>query len=107
MPASERRAHFAKLWQRLKKASQEDPRHDVTKETIIEGNQIRVLMTNQGSISTPNAEISEADLVWPRGEQSLGYAYEFGPLVAAAVVSDNGDTIHIVNDGFLDDEDGP
>ncbi|MCK5454017.1 MAG: hypothetical protein KAJ16_06635, partial [Calditrichia bacterium] len=79
MPANERRAHFAKLWQALKKASQEDPRHDDTKETIIEGNQIRVLLTNQGSISTPNADEADADLVWPRGPSGLGYAYEFAP----------------------------
>jgi hypothetical protein len=106
MPTHERRAHFAKIWQALEKASQEDPRHDKTKETIIEGNQIRVLLTNQGSISTPNADEANADLVWPRGPDGLGYAYEFAPLVAAEVIGGEGDTLHIVDDGFLSASDG-
>ncbi len=88
------------------KSLQEDPRHDVRKNTIINGNQIRVLLTNQGSISTPNADASNADLVWPNGPSGLGYAYEFGPLVAAEVIGKNGDTLHIVDDGFLLQSDG-
>lgn len=106
MPAHERRVYFEKLMNELRKVQQNDNQHDVTKETIIEGNQIRVLMTNQGSISTPNAETPNADLVWPKGPNGLGYAYEFGPLVAAQVFSNNGDTINIVDDGFLDPSDG-
>lgn len=90
----------------LQKTAQEDDRHDVLKETIIEGNQIRVLMTNQGSISTPNADNANADLVWPKGPNGLGYAFEFGPLVGAEVVDANGDTVHIIDDGFLLTADG-
>lgn len=82
-------------------ALQEDLRHEELKETIIEGNQIRILVTNQGSISTPSADNSNADLVWPRGPSGLGYAFEFGPLVGAEVIGQNGDTLHIVSDGFF------
>ena len=60
-----------------------------------------MLLTNQGSISTPNADNANADLVWPAGPSGLGYSYEFGPLVAAEVVNADGDTLHIVDDGFL------
>ncbi|MEJ2634373.1 MAG: hypothetical protein P8184_03660 [Calditrichia bacterium] len=90
----------------LSKALQEDPRHEILKETIISGNQIRVLLTNQGSISTPNADNSNADLVWPKGPNSLGYAFEFGPLVGAEVTGKDGETLHIVDDGFILRADG-
>lgn len=82
-------------------ALQQDDRHDELKETIIEGNQIRILVTNQGSISTPSADNSNADLVWPRGPSGLGYAFEFGPLVGAEIIEEDGDTLHIVSDGFF------
>jgi hypothetical protein len=85
----------------LKIALQQDERHDELKETIIEGNQIRILITNQGSISTPDADNSNSDLVWPRGPSGLGYAFEFGPLVGAEVIDARGDTVHIVSDGFF------
>lgn len=85
----------------LNRALQEDPAHEQLKRLIITGNQIRVLLTNQGSISTPDADNANADLVWPKGPDGLGYAYEFGPLVAAEVVDANGDTVHIVDDGFI------
>ncbi len=97
---------FSKQWKLQTKALQEDERHDVLKKTIINGNQIRVLLTNQGSISTPDADNSNADLVWPKGPSGLGYAYEFGPLVGAEVIGANGDTLHIVDDGFLSLDDG-
>jgi len=87
--------------QALIEAIQQDDLHDELKETIIEGNQIRILVTNQGSISTPSADNSNADLVWPRGPSGLGYAYEFGPLVGAEIIEDDGDTLHIVSDGFF------
>jgi len=85
----------------LSASLQDDPRHEDLKQSIITGNQIRVLVTNQGSISTPNADNSNADLVWPSGPSGLGYAFEFGPLVGAEVIDDNGDTVQIVNDGFI------
>ncbi|MFQ5583365.1 MAG: hypothetical protein ACE5GL_02885, partial [Calditrichia bacterium] len=106
LPAKERTKLFEKHLKAFRKALQDDERHDVRKETIINGNQIRVLLTNQGSISTPNADNANADLVWPNGPDGLGYAYEFGPLVAAEVIGANGDTLHIVDDGFLLRTDG-
>jgi len=80
---------------------QDDDRHDRLKETIVNGNQIRVLLTNQGSISTPSADNANADLVWPNGPNGLGYSYEFGPLVGAEVVDENGELVRIVSDGFF------
>jgi hypothetical protein len=106
LPPQERWNFVEKQFYSFKKTLQEDPRHDVRKETIVNGNQIRILMTNQGSISTPNADAANADLVWPNGPTGLGYAYEFGPLVAAEVIGENGDTLHIVDDGFLLSADG-
>lgn len=106
LPPQERWNYVERQLHSFKKTLQDDPRHDARKETIINGNQIRVLMTNQGSISTPNADNANADLVWPNGPTGLGYAYEFGPLVAAEVIGENGDTLHIVDDGFLLDLDG-
>ncbi len=98
----QRRQELSKKLRRvLSKTAQDDPRHEVLKETIITGNQIRVLVTNQGSISTPDADNANADLVWPAGPSGLGYAFEFGPLVGAEVVDANGDTVHIVSDGFF------
>lgn len=88
---------------------QDDPAHEKKKETTIFGNEIRVLLTNLGSISTPDADNSDADLFWPKNPAvGLGYAYEFGPLVAAEVphafIPDS--MIHIVNDGFVMLSDG-
>ncbi len=95
-----------KQMEMLSKALAEDSRHEQLKQTIINGNQIRVLVTNQGSISTPNADNANADLVWPKGPDGLGYAYEFGPLIGGEVIGANGDTLHIVDDGFLLRADG-
>lgn len=106
LPNQERWQLFSQQLKLIAKALQEDENHDVLKKTIINGNQIRVLLTNQGSISTPDADNSNADLVWPKGPSGLGYAYEFGPLVGAEVVGANGDTLHIVDDGFLSLSDG-
>ncbi|MBN2366771.1 MAG: hypothetical protein EH225_12745, partial [Calditrichaeota bacterium] len=106
LSASERWNVVEDQMKSLKKSLQQDPRHDELKFTIIEGNQIRVLLTNQGSISTPDADLSNADLVWPKGTNSLGYAFEFGPLVAAEVIGGTGDTLHIVDDGFILSSDG-
>ncbi|MFQ5706692.1 MAG: hypothetical protein ACE5HO_04535 [bacterium] len=101
LPALERYELVQRQLNAIDKALQEDPRHERRKDTIIDGNQIRVLLTNQGSISTPAADNSNADLVWPKGPNGLGYAFEFGPLVGAEVVDVHGDTIHIVDDGFI------
>lgn len=106
MSSQERYEQFREQFRQMNAALQDDPDHDVLKETIITGNQIRVLLTNQGSISTPDADRANADLVWPAGPSGLGYAYEFGPMVAAEVIGENGDTLHIVSEGFLSTSDG-
>jgi len=97
------RAALMKAWKiQMNQASQTDDRYDPIKEVVISGNQIKTLLTNLGSLSSGNADNIFADLFWPRGANGLGYAYEFGPLVAAEVVNDAGDTLHIVDDGFYD-----
>ncbi len=107
LPAVERFEVMKKQYESLKKALQQDPEHADQKFTTIEGNEIKVLLTNLGSISTPDADLSDADLFWPKGV-GLGYAYEFGPLVAVEVphafIDDT--VIHIVDDGFLTVADG-
>ncbi len=65
---------------------------------IIDGNQIRTLIFDFGSIGAPGREPS---FEWPQ-ESAHGYAYEFGLLVAGEVIDIYGDTIHIVSDGLID-----
>jgi len=101
MSKEERTKAFKKELELLNKFAQDDERHDRFKETIINGNQIKVLITNQGSISTPDAANTNNDLVWPNGPDGLGYGYEFGPMVGAEVVDDSGNVIHVISDGFL------
>ena len=66
------------------------------KSLIINGNKITTIVYNYGSITRPGAGPHVYDLVWNR----LGYGYEFGPLVAAEVQNDQGDTLRIVDDGL-------
>jgi hypothetical protein len=88
----------------LRKAAQ-FPGHDREKRVIISGNQITTVIYNYGSISRPG--ISDLDLQWPKStEKRLGYAYEFGPLVAAEVPDSTGKLVHIVDDGFILERDG-
>jgi len=83
----------------LRKSAQ-FPGHDREKSVIISGNQITTVIYNYGSISRPG--ITDLDLQWPKSpERRLGYAYEFGPLVAAEVPDTSGNLIHIVDDGFI------
>ncbi|MFQ5605396.1 MAG: hypothetical protein ACE5HS_19180 [bacterium] len=107
LPAAERRAIMKEFYKSFNAALQNDEIHEKQKFTTISGNEIKVLLTNMGSISTPDADITDADLFWPKGI-GLGYAYEFGPLVAAEVphafIPDS--MIHIVNDGFIQVADG-
>ena len=88
----------------LRKSSQ-IAEHEKEKRVIISGNQITTVSYNYGSISRPG--IADLDLQWPKSpDKRLGYAYEFGPLVAAEVVDAKGDTVHIVDDGFILAADG-
>ncbi len=65
---------------------------------VLDGNNIRTLIYNYGSIGRPNTEPS---LEWP-ALSGHGYAYEIGILVGAEVVDVNCDTLHIISDGMLD-----
>lgn len=64
----------------------------------MDGNKIRTLFYNYGSIGRPNTEPS---IEWPK-ESGHGYAYEFGPVVGAEVVDSRGDTVHIMSDAPID-----
>ena len=67
------------------------------KEVILNSNQVTTVLYNYGSICKPTTLGGVADFVW----RGLGYMYEFGPLVAAKVVNNNGDTLRIVDDSFV------
>ncbi len=67
------------------------------KESIINGNKITTILYNYGSICKPNTLPNTGDLVW----NGLGYGFEFGPLAAAHVVGDNGDSIKMNSDSFI------
>ncbi len=101
-----RHSMYTEQVRKVNAVQQDDERHERRKEATIQGNQIRVLLTNWGSISTPSADNTDADLFWPRGSQGLGNAFEFGPLVGAEVIGADGDTLRIVNDGFIRSSDG-
>ncbi len=67
------------------------------KEAILNSNNITTIIYNYGSIGKPNTLSNIADLAW----DSLGYMFEFGPIGAAEVVNDSGDTLHITDDSFV------
>ncbi|MFQ6614935.1 MAG: hypothetical protein ACE5D1_08835, partial [Fidelibacterota bacterium] len=72
--------------------------HSDRKFGLHEGNKVRTLFYNYGSVGRPNTEPS---LEWP-AYSSHGYGYEFGPMVGAEVVDADGDTVRIFSDGMLD-----
>ncbi len=67
------------------------------KQVILNSNDITTVLFNYGSIGKPNYLSNIADLAW----HGLGYMFEFGPIAAAEVVNDKGDTLHITDDSFL------
>jgi hypothetical protein len=67
------------------------------KEAIIGGNNITTILYNYGSICKPNFFGNIADLVW----NGLGYMFEFGPILAAEVINDENETLHIIDDSFI------
>jgi len=67
-----------------------------------DGNKIRTLFYNYGSIGAPNTEPS---IEWPVFSGN-GYGYEFGALIGAEVVDVRGDVVHIFDDGMLDGGEG-
>ncbi len=68
------------------------------REGIMDGNKIRTVFYNYGSIGRPNTEPS---IEWPKGSHH-GYAYEFGPIIGAQVVDVHGDTIPVFSDALID-----
>lgn len=67
---------------------------------IHNGNRVRTLFYNYGSIGKPNTEPS---MEWPIGS-GRGYAFEFGALAGAKVTPHSGDErdpIYIVSDGLV------
>jgi hypothetical protein len=68
------------------------------KSLVIQGNKIKTIIYNTGSISNPLVGGNVLDLVW----NGLGYGYEFGPLVAAKVPKANSlvDSLKMVSEGF-------
>ena len=69
---------------------------------IMHGNKITTVVYNYGNITRPNTLGNVADLVWER----LGYGYEFDPLVAAQVRSEQGDSIWMLDDGMYTPSEG-
>ncbi|MBC7185607.1 MAG: hypothetical protein H5U38_01085 [Calditrichaeota bacterium] len=63
-----------------------------------DGNKVRTLFYNYGSVGAPNTEPS---VEWPI-YSGRGYGYEFGLLVGAEVVDAKGATVQIFSDGMLD-----
>lgn len=97
MTAADAQAWWAKFQNRLSKTAGIKKRRN----GVMAGNKISTIIYDYGSISAPAAPIG-LDLVW----NGLGYAYEFGPLVAASVTDAKGQRIHSVVDGFISSADG-
>lgn len=71
------------------------------KEGIHDGNLIRTLFFNYGTIGYPHREPS---VEWPQGS-GHGYAYEFGALVAAQIIDIQGMVKHVLTEGLNENGD--
>jgi len=93
-------AEFQAYMQALEKRARNEKAaaHADRKFGLHDGNKIRTLFYNYGSIGRPNTEPS---MEWP-AFSNHGYAYEFGPIVGAEVVDADSDTVVIFSDGMLD-----
>ena len=67
------------------------------KESVISSNEVTTLLFNYGSFCAPNTLSNIADMVW----KEVGYVFEFGPLISAEVIGENGSTLHITSDSFV------
>ncbi len=65
------------------------------KELIVSSNEITTLLYNYGSLGR---QYTLPNMVW----NDLGYMYEFGPLISAEVIGENGETLHITSDSFVE-----
>ncbi len=97
-PVIDKMEHVKELLKREKKLRKAAGFEDRA-EVLMNGNQITTRIFNYGSISKPGERIF--DVRW----KGLGYAYEFGPMVAAEVVDANGDTVRIVSEALIDNGD--
>ena len=69
------------------------------------GNLIRTAFSNYGNIGS--RELKEARMEWPTGS-GVTYGFEFIFWVASEVVTDTGDTLHIISDRYTGaSNDGP
>ncbi len=68
------------------------------REGVMNGNKIRTVFYNYGSVGRPNTEPS---IEWPK-ESTHGYAYEFGPIIGAMVENVYGDSIPIFSEALID-----
>jgi len=77
----------------------------IYKQSILDTNKVYTIFNNRGSIGHPATSV--AGLIWPWSEQSaLPYIREMGLLIGGEVIDTQGDTIHIINDGFYLAADG-
>ncbi len=67
------------------------------KSSVVDKNNITSILYNYGSIGKPNTLGNIADLVW----NGLGTMFEFGPLISAEVIGENGETLHITSDSYI------
>lgn len=72
--------------------------HDYRQFGLHNGNKLRTLFYNFGSIGRPNTEPS---IEWPAFSGN-GYAYEFGLMVGAEVAGSKGQTLQIISDAMID-----
>ena len=100
-PKRATRAQWNRLVDFLDRQSRNSPKSTTgqmseIRSLIINGNKITTVVYNYGNITRPETLPNVADLVWNR----LGYGYEFDPLVAARVKSEQGDSVWMLDDGM-------
>ena len=66
------------------------------RSAIMSANNVTFVMYNYGQVCRPNTLHNVADLVW----HGVGNMSQFGPLFAVEVVSSQGNTIHVLDDGM-------
>ncbi|HEX9655930.1 MAG TPA: T9SS type A sorting domain-containing protein [Bacteroidota bacterium] len=66
------------------------------RNAILDSNNVSLVMYNYGQYMRPSTLCQVADFTW----RNLGHMFEFGPLLAAKVVNNNGDTLRIIDDGM-------
>lgn len=67
------------------------------KESLMKSNAISAVIFNYGSIGKPNYLSGVGDMAW----KNLGYLFEFGPMIAAKVIGNDGKPYAIVSDSYV------